>query len=133
MGVKEFFNKAAKGVKTFFKKDGTLENVFKKGSNLYEKGSQLFDKNVGAALELGNKLGETTANLAPALSAIDPRLGLAAGSVGNVIAKGTKYLQGFQSKKDEIKNKLDNVRNQLTLPKPAPPEEPQNDMTQMFA
>jgi hypothetical protein len=67
------------------------------------------------------------------LTVIDPRLGLAVGSVGNVIAKGTKYLQGFQSKKDEIKNKLDNVRNQLTLPKPPPPEEPQNDMTQMFA
>lgn len=131
MGVKQFFNKIGTGVKTLFKKDGTLENIFKKGSNIYEKGSQMFDKNVGAALELGNKLGETTANLAPALAAIDPRLGLAASAVGNVIGKGTKYIQGFQNKKDEIKSKLDNVRNQLTLPKPQ--EEPQNDMNQMFA
>lgn len=132
MGVKQFFNKVGTGVKTLFKKDGTLENVFKKGSNLYEKGSRMFDKNVGSALELGNRLGESASNLAPALAAIDPRLGLAASAVGNTIAKGTKYLQGIQSKKDELKGKLDNVRSQLTLPKPRE-EEPQNDMTQMFA
>ena len=35
MGIKQFFNKVGTGVKTLFKKDGSLDNVFKKGSNLY--------------------------------------------------------------------------------------------------
>jgi hypothetical protein len=37
MGIKQLFNKAAKGVKTFFKKDGTLEGLFNKGTAINVK------------------------------------------------------------------------------------------------
>ena len=43
MAIKYLFNKAAKGVKTLFKKDGLLQSTFNKGSSLYDKGSAFID------------------------------------------------------------------------------------------
>ena len=120
MGIKQLFNKAAKGVKTFLKKDGTLEGLFNKGNAIFDKGSAMFDKGVGTALNLGSKIGETASNLAPALS-INPELGLAAMAVGNAANKASNYIKGIRNKKDDITNKINDVRNKIMIPKPPEP------------
>ncbi len=47
MAVKELFNKAARGVKTLFKKDGLVQSTFNKASGIFDKGSSMFDKGIG--------------------------------------------------------------------------------------
>ena len=118
MAIKDLFNKAAKGVKTLFKKDGLLQSTFNKGSSLYDKGSAFIDKGIGTALKYGSKIGDTARNLAPALGAINPELGLAALAVGNAVSKGSKYLTGISNKKNEITGKINDVRNKIMIPKP---------------
>jgi hypothetical protein len=128
MGVREFFNKAAKGVKTLFKKDGLVSSTFNKGSALFDKGSAMFDKGIGAALNIGGQIGRTARDLAPALGGLNPELGAAAYGIGTAIDKGTGYLSRIANKKNEITGKINEVRNKLNpilLPKPMIEEEPQ--------
>ena len=123
MGVKELFNKAARGVKTLFKKDGLVQSTFNKASGLFDKGSSMFDKGIGTALDIGGKIGRTARDLAPALGAINPSLGAAAYSIGSIADRGSKYLGNLKGKKDEITGKINEVRNKINpimIPKPMP-------------
>ena len=147
MGIKQLFNKAAKGVKTFFKKDGTLEGLFNKGtaiydkgSSLFDKGSALFDKGISGALNIGGQIGRTARDLAPALSAFYPELGLAAMAVGNMADKGTNFLNKVRNKKEDITNKANDIRNKISdarnkimIPKPIEPIEESNEPEINFA
>jgi hypothetical protein len=129
MGVKEFFNKAARGVKTLFKKDGLVQSTFNKASNIYDKGSSLFDKGIGTALDIGGKIGRTARDLAPALGAINPTLGAAAYSIGSIADRGSKYLGGIANKKNEIAGKINEVRNKINpimISKPMPESQDEN-------
>lgn len=118
MAIKEFFNKAAKGVKTLFKKDGLVQSTF-------NKGSAIFDKGIGTALKIGGQIGRTARDIAPALATFNPALGAAAYSVGSIADKGSKYLSGLANKKSDIVGKINEVRNKLTISKPMiePPQE----------
>ena len=118
MAVKELFNKAARGVKTLFKKDGLVQSTFNKASSVFDKGSSMFDKGIGTALDIGGKIGRTARDLAPALGAINPNLGLAAMSIGSIADKGSKYLSNIAGKKNEITGKINDVRNKIMIPKP---------------
>jgi hypothetical protein len=118
MAIKELFNKAAKGVKTLFKKDGLIQSTFNKGSAIFDKGSSLIDKGIGTALNIGGQIGRTARDLAPALAAFNPSLGAAAYSVGSVADKGSKYLSGIANKKNDVVNKINDVRNKIMIPKP---------------
>ncbi len=69
-GRKRTFNKAARGVKTLFKKDGLVQSTFNKASGIFDKGSSMFDKGIGTALDIGGKIGRTARDLSPALGAI---------------------------------------------------------------
>ena len=117
MAIKDLFNKAAKGVKTLFKKDGLIQSTFNKGSAIFDKGSSFIDKGIGTALKYGAQIGDTARNLAPALTAINPELGLAAMAVGNAVNKGSKYLSGIANKKNEVVNKINDVRSKIMIPK----------------
>ena len=99
MAIKELFNKAARGVKTLFKKDGLVQSTFNKGSAIFDKGSSIFDKGIGTALNIGLQIGRTARDLAPALGALNPVLGAAAYSLGTAADKGSKYLSSIASKK----------------------------------
>ncbi len=44
MGIKELFNKAGKGIKTLFKKDGTIQSRFSKGVSFSNDVSKRIDK-----------------------------------------------------------------------------------------
>ena len=128
MGVRDFFNKAANGVKTLFKKDGLVQSTFNKGSQLFDKGSSLFDKGIDTALNIGGKIGKAARDLAPALGAFNPELGALAYGVGTAVDKGSGYLSNIKNKKDDITGKINQVRNKLNpilIPKPMPEEEPQ--------
>jgi len=92
MGIKELFNKAGKGVKTLFKKDGAIQSTFNKGVSFANDVSKRIDKGIGGALNLGSRIGEIASNVAPALSAINPELGLAAMAVGNAANRATGYV-----------------------------------------
>jgi hypothetical protein len=118
MAVKELFNKAARGVKTLFKKDGLVQSTFNKASGIFDKGSSMFDKGIGTALDIGGKIGRTARDLAPALGTINPNLGLAAMSIGSIADKGSKYLSNIAGKKNEITGKINDVRNKIMIPKP---------------
>ena len=118
MAVKELFNKAARGVKTLFKKDGLVQSTFNKASSVFDKGSSMFDKGIGTALDIGGKIGRTARDLAPALGAINPNLGLAAMSIGCAVDKGSKYLSNIAGKKKDITNKINDLRNKIVIPKP---------------
>ena len=123
MAIKELFNKAARGVKTLFKKDGLIQSTFNKGSALFDKGSSMFDKGIGTALNIGGQIGRTARDLAPALGALNPTLGAAAYSIGSIADKGSKYLGNLANKKNEITGKINDVRNKInpiTIPKPMP-------------
>ena len=118
MAVKELFNKAARGVKKLFKKDGLVQSTFNKASGIFDKGSSMFDKGIGTALDIGGKIGRTARDLAPALAAFNPSLGVAAMSVGNAVDKGSKYLSNIAGKNNDITNKINDVRNKIMIPKP---------------
>jgi hypothetical protein len=118
MAVKELFNKAARGVKTLFKKDGLVQSTFNKASGIFDKGSSMFEKGIGTALDIGGKIGRTARDLSPALGAINPNLGLAAMSIGSAVDKGSKYLSNIAGKKNEITGKINDVRNKIMIPKP---------------
>ena len=118
MAIKDLFNKAAKGVKTLFKKDGLIQSTFNKGSAVFDKGSSLVDKAINTGLNIGGQIGRTARDLAPALGAINPALGAAAYSVGSVADKGSKYLSGLANKKNEVVGKINDVRNKIMIPKP---------------
>ena len=75
MAIKDLFNKAAKGVKTLFKKDGLIQSTFNKGSAVFDKGSSLVDKAISTGLNIGGQIGRTARDLAPALAAFNPALG----------------------------------------------------------
>ena len=128
MAIKDFFNKAARGVKTLFKKDGLLKSTFNKGSSLYDKGSAFIDKGIGTALKYGSKIGDTARNLAPALAAINPELGLAAMAVSGIANKANKYIGSAANKKNEITGKINDVRNKIMIPKPMPIESPEENI-----
>ena len=89
MAIKELFNKEARGVKTLFIKDGLVQLTFNKGSAIFDKGSSIFDKGIGTALNIGGQIGRTARDLAPALGALDPSLGVAAYSIGSIADKGS--------------------------------------------
>ena len=72
-------------------------------------------------LNLGSKIGENASNLAPALLALNPELGLAAMAVGNAANKASNYIKGVRNKKEEITNKINDVRNKIMIPKPVEP------------
>ena len=93
MGIKELFNKAGKGIKTLFKKDGAIQSTFNKGVSFANDVSKRIDKGIGGALNLGSRIGEIASNVAPALSAINPELGLAAMAVGSAAKKMGQYNQ----------------------------------------
>lgn len=118
MAIKEFFNKAAKGVKTLFKKDGLVQSTFNKGSAIFDKGSSLIDKGIGTALKIGGQIGRTARDIAPGLAAFNPSLGAAAYSVGSIADKGSKYLSGLANKKSDVVGKINEVRNKIMIPKP---------------
>ena len=128
MAVKELFNKAARGVKTLFKKDGLVQSTFNKASGIFYKGSSMFDKGIGTALYIGGKIGRTARDLAPALGAINPNLGLAAMSIGSIADKGSKYLSNIAGKKNEITGKINDVRNKIMIPKPMPESAPEENI-----
>jgi hypothetical protein len=107
MGVKEFFNKAAKGVKTLFKKDGTLETVFKKGG-------QFIDKTLSGTSNLAQKVGGISQALAPALSMINPSLGAAAMGVGAIANRADQFSSNLAATKKELTDKI----SPILLPKP---------------
>ena len=130
MGVKEFFNKAARGVKSLFKKDGLVSSTYNKASSLFDKGSGLFDTGINKALSIGGQIGRTARELAPALGAFNPELGAAAYGIGTAIDKGSGYLNNLKNKKDDITGKINQVRNKLNpilIPKPML-EEPQESI-----
>ena len=122
MGIKELFNKAGKGIKTLFKKDGAIQSTFNKGVSFANDISKKIDKGIGGALNLGSRIGEIASNVAPALSAINPELGLAAMAVGNAANRATGYVQGIKNKKQDIVNKKNDVKRGIMLPKPIPEE-----------
>ena len=119
MGIKELFNKAGKGIKTLFKKDGAIQSTFNKGVSFANDISKKIDKGIGGALNLGSRIGEIASNVAPA---INPELGLAAIAVGNAANRATGYVQGLKNKKQEIENKVMDVKRGIMLPKPIPIE-----------
>ena len=127
MGIQELFNKAGKGVKTLFKKDGTLESLFNKGSSLAGNISKRIDKGLGTALDIGSKIGDVARSVAPALTAINPELGLAAMAVGNIANKANKYVGNVASKKQDIVNKVMDVKRGIMIPKPIEPIDNSND------
>lgn len=118
MGIKELFNKAGKGVKTLFKKDGVIQSTFNKGVSFVTDASKKFDKGIGGALNLGSRIGELATNVAPALSAINPELGLAAMAVGRLAGKANKYVGNVANKKQDIVNKVMDVKKGIMLQKP---------------
>ncbi len=123
MGVKELFNKAARGVKSLFKKDGLIQSTYNKGSALFDKGSGLFDTGINKALDIGGKIGRTARDLAPALGALNPELGAAAYGIGTAIDKGTEYLNNLKNRKNDITGKINEVRNKINpimISKPMP-------------
>ncbi len=60
--------------------------------------------------------------MAPALSAINPELGLAAMAVGNAANRATNYVQGIKNRKQDFTNKINDVKKGIMLPKPIPEE-----------
>lgn len=118
MAIKDLFNKAAKGVKTLFKKDGLIQSTFNKGSAVFDKSSSLVDKAINTGLNIGGQIGRTARDLAPALAAFNPALGAAAYSVGSIADKGSKYLGNLANKKNEVVGKINDVRNKIMIPKP---------------
>ena len=122
MGIKELFNKAGKGIKTLFKKDGAIQSTFNKGVSFANDVSKRIDKGIGGALNLGSRIGEIASNVAPALSAINPELGLAAMAVGSAANKATNYVQGIKNRKQDFTNKINDVKKGIMLPKPIPEE-----------
>ena len=122
MGIKELFNKAGKGIKTLFKKNGAIQSTFNKGVSFANDISKKIDKGIGGALNLGSRIGEIASSVAPALSAINPELGLAAMAVGNAANRATGYVQSLKNKKQDIVNKVMDVKRGIMLPKPIPIE-----------
>ena len=122
MGIKELFNKAGKGIKTLFKKDGTIQSTFNKGVSFANDVSKRIDKGIGGALNLGSRIGEIASSVAPALSAINPELGLAAMAIGNATNRATGYVQSIKYRKQDFTNKMNDVKKGKMLPKPIPEE-----------
>ena len=118
MGIKELFNKVGKGVKTLFKKDGTIESMFNKGSAFVGNISNKIDKGIGTALKIGSRIGDVATLAAPALTAINPELGLAAMAVGGIANRANKYVGDIARKKQDMINKVNDVKKSIMLPKP---------------
>jgi hypothetical protein len=120
MSIKSFFNKNADKAKRFFNKAGSnINRTFSKGGaaeQLVNKVGQGIDTGLKVASNIAGKAGRVAASLAPALTLVNPELGLLAGAVGagsQQVRDVTKQIKA--AKKDAI-GAYNN--NSIMAPKP---------------
>lgn len=130
MGVKQFFNKAGKGLKTFFGKGGTLDKAFSKGGQVEKVVNQIgsgIDTGLNAVSNVASKVGGVVQQVAPLLTAINPELGIAAGTVGTIAGKVGQGVQKAQNIKKAAIQGYHNpnmpVPSPILAPKPVPEAE----------
>ncbi len=121
MSIKSFFNKNADKAKRFFNKAGSnINRTFSKGgaAELVNKVGQGIDTGLKVASNIAGKAGRVAASLAPALTLVNPELGLLAGAVGagsQQVRDVTKQIKA--AKKDAI-----NAYNNKSIMAPKPQE-----------
>jgi hypothetical protein len=120
MSIKSFFNKNADKTKRFFNKAGSnINRAFSKGGaaeQLVNKVGQGIDTGLKVASNVAGKAGRVAASLAPALTLVNPELGLLAGAIGagsQQVRDVTKQIKA--AKKDAI-GAYNN--NSIMAPKP---------------
>lgn len=108
MGIKQFFKKAGSDLKTFFKKDGTLDKTFKKGGT-----AEKFVNKIGAGLDTGlktvgniaGKVGGVVSQAAPALALI-PGVGPEIAAGAYAAGKAAQQVQKGVSRAEDLKKRV---------------------------
>jgi hypothetical protein len=120
MSIKSFFNKNADKAKRFFNKAGSnINRTFSKGGaaeQLVNKVGQGIDTGLKVASNVAGKAGRVAASLAPALTLVNPELGLLAGAIGAGSQQVRDVTRQIKAAKKDAIGAYNN--NSIMAPKP---------------
>ena len=137
MSVKSFFNKAGNQTKRFFNKTGSnINRAFSKGGSaeqlvnkvgdaftkggsaekLINKVGQGIDTGLKVASNIAGKAGRVASSLAPALTLVNPELGLLAGAIGAGSQQVRDVTRQIKAAKKDAIGAYNN--NSIMAPKP---------------